>query len=361
MKLRVLIVDDSSFFRRRIRDMLNADAELEVVGEAGNGREAVQRVQSLRPDVVVMDIEMPEMDGISAVREIMRVRPTPVLMFSSLTYQGAQATLQALDAGAVDFMPKRFADISADAEQVKRQLQARVREIGRGGKRSSSPVSAAASRPAPGVIAATPRTVIERRAPEAPALRANRYGLVVIGTSTGGPVALQKVLTQLPARFPLPLLLVQHMPASFTTAFAERLNELCAIRVKEAAEGDVLLPGQALLAPGGKQLGLRSAGGQLAVRLFAAAPDQFYKPSVDIAFTDAAKFCPGRVLAVVLTGMGADGCEGARLIKSTGSTVWAQDEATSVIYGMPAAVAKAGLTDRILPLEAVGAELARIG
>lgn len=174
-------------------------------------------------------------------------------------------------------------------------------------------------------------------------------------------MALQKVLTQLPADYPLPLLLVQHMPATFTTAFADRLNELCAIRVKEAEEGDLLRPGQALLAPGGMQCGIRVAAGQMAIRLFPAEKDQFFKPSVDIAFTDAARACPGKVLGVVLTGMGSDGCEGAKRLKLTGSSVWSQDEASSVIYGMPAAVAKAGVTDRVLPLEAVGAELARLG
>lgn len=378
MKLRVMVVDDSGFFRRRIRDMLQVDPELEVVGEAANGREAIEQVQLLRPDVVTMDIEMPVMDGITAVREIMRVRPTPILMFSSLTYEGAHATLQALDAGAMDFLPKRFADISADAEQVKRQLQARVRELGRRARGrfelprpaapapapTSAPAAAPAATPASaavraGVAPVAPRpAVAERRAAEP--VRAGRYSLVVIGTSTGGPVALQRVLTQLPASFPLPILLIQHMPASFTAAFAERLNELCAISVKEAADGDPLLPGRALLAPGGQQLGLRAAGGQLTARIFAATPDQLYKPSVDIAFTEAARVCPGRVLAVVLTGMGSDGCEGARLLKQTGSTVWSQDEATSVIYGMPAAVAKAGLSDRVLPLDAVGAELARM-
>lgn len=346
MKLRVLVVDDSGFFRRRIRDMLNADPELEVVGEAADGHEAVEQVQKLRPDAVTMDIEMPRMDGIAAVREIMRLHPTPVLMFSSLTYEGAHATLQALDAGAVDYLPKRFADISADAEQVKLQLQNRVREIARRGSRR------VARAPAP-----APRAAAAAR----PAARPGRYGLVVIGTSTGGPVALQKVLTQLPADYPLPLLLVQHMPATFTTAFADRLNELCAIRVKEAEEGDLLRPGQALLAPGGMQCGIRVAAGQMAIRLFPAEKDQFFKPSVDIAFTDAARACPGKVLGVVLTGMGSDGCEGAKRLKLTGSSVWSQDEASSVIYGMPAAVAKAGVTDRVLPLEAVGAELARLG
>lgn len=358
MKLRVLVVDDSGFFRRRIRDMLNADPELEVVGEAATGREAIDQTLRLQPDVITMDIEMPEMDGISAVREIMRQRPTPILMFSSLTHEGAQATLDALEAGAVDFMPKRFADISSDTSQVQRQLQARVREIGRR-RPASRPIQAAApaaAKPAPAAPAVAPEPAPRRQS----TVRAGRYELVVIGTSTGGPVALQRVLTQLPASYPLPLLLIQHMPASFTTAFAERLNQLCAIEVKEAADGDALAPGRALLAPGGKQIALKASGGQLSVRIVEPAPDHLYKPSVDIAFTEAARYCPGKVLGVVLTGMGADGCEGARLLKQTGSTVWSQDEATSVIYGMPAAVAKAGLSDLVLPLDAIGTELARL-
>jgi two-component system chemotaxis response regulator CheB len=355
VKLRVLVVDDSRFFRRRICDMLNADPELEVVGEATTGREAIAEAVRLRPDVITMDIEMPELDGISAVREIMRRQPTPILMFSSLTHAGAQATLDALEAGAVDFLPKRFTDISVDPGQVRQQLQMRVREIGRGRAYRRPQVHAPASADAelaparPAVAAPLPRT------------RSGRYGLVVIGTSTGGPVALQRVLSGLPARFPLPLLLIQHMPANFTAAFAERLNELCKIDVKEAADGDMLRPGRALLAPGGQQLGIRASAGRLTVQLSEPTQNQLYKPSVDVAFTDAAKACPGRVLAIVLTGMGSDGSAGARLLKQTGSTVWSQDEATSVIYGMPAAVAKAGLSDRILPLDAVAAELAGMG
>lgn len=335
--------------------MLNADPGLEVVGEATTGHEAIAEAMRLRPDVITMDIEMPELDGISAVREIMRRQPTPILMFSSLTHAGAQATLDALDAGAVDFLPKRFTDISVDPEQVKQQLQMRVREIGRDRayrhRQALAPASASADVPAARAAVAAPQ----------PRLRSGRYGLVVIGTSTGGPVALQRVLSGLPARFPLPLLLIQHMPANFTTAFAERLNELCKIEVKEAADGDLLRPGRALLAPGGQQLGVRTSGGQLIAQLSEPTPNQLYKPSVDIAFTEAAKACPGRVLAIVLTGMGSDGSTGARLLKQTGSTVWSQDESTSVIYGMPAAVAKAGLSDRILPLDAVAAELASMG
>ncbi|MCC5810624.1 MAG: chemotaxis response regulator protein-glutamate methylesterase [Ectothiorhodospiraceae bacterium] len=353
-KVRVLVVDDSGFFRRRIRDMLTADPGIEVVGEAGNGREAVDQVVRLKPDVVTMDIEMPELDGISAVREIMRRRPTPVLMFSSLTFEGAKATLDALDAGAVDFLPKRFSDISVDADKARQQLQQRVKAVGRQRRIDSAPAAPGhstqevASRPATADRTATAR-----------ALRAAELDVVVIGASTGGPVALQRVLTKLPANFPLPIVLVQHMPANFTKAFAQRVNDLCAIEVREAVEGDQLRRGVALLAPGGQHLGIIRRGG-LSVRLLEPNATQFYKPSVDVAFASAAEAAPGRVLGIVLTGMGADGCEGAKRLKQGGSRLWAQDAATSVIYGMPGAVAKAGLTDRILPLDDLADALAQV-
>ena len=348
-KVRTLIVDDSGFFRRRIRDMLVADPAIEVIGEAANGREAVEQVVRLRPDVVTMDIEMPELDGISAVREIMRRCPTPVLMFSSLTFEGAKATLDALDAGAVDFLPKRFSDISVDAAKARQQLQRRVKAL-------MKPLAGRRAEIAP------PRRAEPQQPAEAPrrAARGPRVAdldLVVIGASTGGPMALQRVLTGLPASFPLPLLLVQHMPANFTRAFAERVNALCAIDVREAAEGDLLRPGRALLAPGGQHLGVIRKAGGLGVRLLEPREGQFYKPSVDIAFASAADAAPGRVLAIVLTGMGADGCEGAKRLKQGGAHIWAQDEASSVIYGMPAAVARAGVVERVLSIDGVAAGL----
>ena len=368
MKVRALVVDDSGFFRRRIKEMLDADPAIEVVGEAGNGQEAIAQVEALRPDVVTMDIEMPVMDGIQAVRKIMQQRPTPVLMFSSLTYDGARATLDALEAGALDFLPKRFADISTDAEQAKKELQNRVRTLGR---RAGMAMRSAAPRPAPARPTApepgrptrpAPATGAQPVAPTpevGSAVRATDFDLVIIGASTGGPAALQKVLTKLPGNFPVPILLIQHMPANFTAAFADRVNELCDLEVTEAKDGDVLRPGRVLLAPGGKQLGVRRSGGLLAVHTFEASPDQFYRPSVDIAFTEASRACGRRVLGIVLTGMGADGAQGAKLLKQAGAKVWAQDEATSVIYGMPAAVARAGLADRVLALDAVAVELAR--
>jgi len=377
--VRALIVDDSGFFRRRIRALLAEDPAIEVVGEAANGREAVELVRRLRPDVVTMDIEMPEMDGIAAVREIMRRCPTPVLMFSSLTYDGAKPTFDALDAGAVDFLPKRFSDLSGDAEQAHRLLRERVKLVARRARRSP-PSGNGAGRAAVGAVppprtgaaglqarnattegtAAAAASAPARRSQRPPEIAPGRVQLVVIGTSTGGPVALQRVLTVLPESFSLPLLLIQHMPASFTAAFAQRLDQVCRIRVREAAEGDALRPGTALLAPGGVQLGLRRNGGQATVHLFEAGLGQFYKPSVDIAFDSAAETFPGRVLGVVLTGMGADGARGAATLKQGGSLIWAQDEASSVIYGMPGAVTKAGLADGVLDLDAVGPALAAI-
>lgn len=349
MTVRVLVVDDSGFFRRRVTEILSADAAIEVVGAAVNGQEAVEKVMELRPDVVTMDIEMPVMDGISAVRKIMSTRPTPILMFSSLTSEGAQATLDALEAGAVDFLPKRFEDISQDRAIAKQLLCNRVRTLGQRGLR----VPTAPSTPTP----AAPLPAINGVA-RADAKKSN-YKLIAIGTSTGGPAALPQVLSKLPAQFPLPLLLVQHMPASFTPAFAQRLNQLCAITVKEAADGDMLTPGVALLAPGGRQMLVEQRGPGYAVRIVDSDVAQNYKPCVDITFTSLAKAMPGQVLAVILTGMGADGRDGARLLKQGGATIWAQDEQTCVVYGMPMAIVEAGLADQVLPLPAIGGHIAQ--
>lgn len=344
MAVRVLVVDDSGFFRRRIVEILAAEPRIEVVGTAANGREAILKNTELRPDVITMDIEMPVMDGITALRRIMATHPTPVLMFSSLTQEGAQATLDALEAGAVDFLPKRFDDISKDREQAKHLLRTRVRQIGARGLPRPRPVSRAGS---------------EHVAPAPTIQRRHDYRLVVIGSSTGGPVALQQVLSKLPADLRVPVVLVQHMPASFTPAFAARLNQQCPIAVKEAEDGEALLPGTAYLAPGGRQLTLEQRAGQVRIRVADGDPGLHYRPSVDLAFDSAAKIFPGKVLAVVMTGMGADGREGARALKGGGSTVWAQDEASCVIYGMPMAIVEAGLADQVLALDHIGSSIAK--
>ncbi|ADC63822.1 protein-glutamate methylesterase/protein-glutamine glutaminase [Allochromatium vinosum] len=358
MSLRVVVVDDSGFFRRRIVEILNADIGIDVVGTAANGQEAIEVVKRLNPDVVTMDIEMPVMDGITAVRRIMAESPRPILMFSTLTTEGAKATLDALDAGAMDFLPKRFSEMAKDEDSAKILLRRRVRALGR--TRLTRP-AATAPLDRPVLSGAAPqaapaRAAAPRLSPSATPL--NSLRAVLIGTSTGGPVALQEVLKGLPKSFPLPIILVQHMPASFTPAFAERLNNLCQIDVKEAVSGDVLKPGSALLAPGGVQL-ILEGGAQPRVRIEESPPGTIYKPSVDITFRSAAAALRSQVLAVVLTGMGADGREGARELKSNGAHIWAQDAASCVVFGMPAAVIDAGLADQILPLKEVGPALVK--
>ncbi|HDX8594388.1 TPA: chemotaxis response regulator protein-glutamate methylesterase [Aeromonas dhakensis] len=359
MAIKVLVVDDSSFFRRRVSEIITQDPMLTVIDTAQNGREAVEKAQQLRPDVITMDIEMPVMDGISAVREIMAKCPTPILMFSSLTHEGAKATLDALDAGALDFLPKKFEDIARDKDEAVRLLQQRVKEISRKRFLMSAPARPKAPEPVARTPLNAPRPAErqaepQRAAPVAAFKRSGKsYQLVAIGTSTGGPVALQNVLTKLPGDFPHPILLIQHMPATFTAAFAARLNSLCQIGVKEAEDGDVLKPGHAYLAPGGKQMLLEGRGAGARIRIVDGNDKVNYKPCVDITFASAAKTYADKVLAIVLTGMGADGRDGARLLKEQGSTIWAQDEASCVVYGMPQAVAKAGIATESLPLDRV--------
>ncbi|WP_028239464.1 protein-glutamate methylesterase/protein-glutamine glutaminase [Stutzerimonas azotifigens] len=362
MAVKVLVVDDSGFFRRRVSEILSADPAIQVVGTATNGREAIDQALALKPDVITMDYEMPMMDGITAVRQIMQRCPTPVLMFSSLTHEGARVTLDALDAGAVDYLPKNFEDISRNPDKVRQLLCEKVHTIARSNRRYSgllsSPSAGAGSSArtsAPTTGAAAPRTAQSASPASTQAPRRKAYRLVAIGTSTGGPVALQRVLTQLPERFPSPIVLIQHMPAAFTKAFAERLDKLCRIRVKEAEDGDQLRPGLALLAPGGKQMMVDGRG---SVRILPGDERLNYKPCVDITFGSAAKAFHDKVLAVVLTGMGADGREGARMLKQCGSQVWTQDEASSVIYGMPMAVVKANLSDASYSLDDIGRFLA---
>ena len=370
MVVKVLVVDDSGFFRRRVSEILSADTTIQVVGTATNGKEAIDQALALKPDVITMDYEMPMMDGITAVRHIMQRCPTPVLMFSSLTHEGARVTLDALDAGAVDFLPKNFEDISRNPDKVRQLLCEKVHSISRSNRRVSAysapaPASTAAPTPPPAPTASSsfnPAPVRSAPAParpapvspSSPAPKRKAYKLVAIGTSTGGPVALQRVLTQLPANFPAPIVLIQHMPAAFTKAFAERLDKLCRISVKEAEDGDILRPGLALLAPGGKQMMIDGRG---AVKILPGDERLNYKPCVDITFGSAAKSYGDKVLAVVLTGMGADGREGARLLKQGGSAIWAQDEASCVIYGMPMAIVKADLADAVYSLDDMGKHL----
>jgi len=357
MPIKVLVVDDSGFFRRRIVEIIDSDPMLTVVGTASDGREAIQKAGEFKPDVITMDIEMPVMDGITATRRIMALHRIPIIMFSSLTHDGAQATLDALEAGALDFLPKKFEDISSDRDEARRLLCNKVKAVAR-----SRPMAPQRTRPS---TSTPPRLATPAAATAAPqaarrsAVSRVSIDLLAIGTSTGGPVALQKVMTALPASYPHPIILVQHMPASFTPAFAQRLDQLCQIKVKEAKDGDTLEPGTALLAPGGMQMLIEKRGGLGKVRVEKGPESQHYRPCVDLSFESVAKAYPGRALGVILTGMGADGREGCRAMKNTGCKIWSQDEASCVVYGMPAAVAEAGLSDQVLGLTEIGPAISR--
>lgn len=443
MAIRVLIVDDSGFFRHRIEEMLSGDKRIAVVGTAANGREAVEQARVLRPDVITMDVEMPQLNGIEAVRIIMRECPTSVLMLSSLTNEGARITLDALDAGAADYLSKDIRLWMEKSPLIRTQLIDRILALGstrrfRSGSvfehryphSNAKPGSSMVFRgdgPKPAEPSATERSAARRAtllantalakesaktplaesagpgltsAPSSGARRSVLAGaasgaaaplarsqsavrpattagtvdstvtsnpsrvqfpdcrLVVIGSSTGGPAALQHVLTKLPADFPYPILLVQHMPKTFTQVFAQRLDQQCRIQIKEAEDGDRLRPGQALLAPGGLQMMIDPKQTDQ-IRILVGDDKLTYKPSVDVTYASAARTYGNKVLALILTGMGADGCDGARLLKREGATVWAQNRETCTIYGMPQAVVSAGLADEILALDDIGPLLAK--
>lgn len=361
MPIRVLVVDDSGFYRRRLIAALSADRDIEIAGEAANGAEAIEQVKRLAPDVVTMDVSMPVMDGVSAVKRIMAEMPTPILMFSSLTTDGAHATLDALDAGAMDFLPKYAEDISGDLKQAMDQVCKRIRLLGTSGKYKLRTVGRLR---ATGQIAAEAVRHMERP----PAVREDRdrrlsgghFALVVIGCSTGGPIALQGVLSCLPSGFPIPTLVVQHMPGPFTKTFADRLNKICACRVMEAQHGDRLEPGVILVAPGGMQTTIKCRGRAAYVQVGEGDPTALYKPCLDVTLSSAALALPESVLGVVLTGMGADGKEGSGLLKARGSTVWVQDEKSSVVFGMPKAVIDAGYADQVMSVGEIGVSLARL-
>ncbi|HTF96947.1 MAG TPA: chemotaxis response regulator protein-glutamate methylesterase [Cellvibrio sp.] len=369
MPVRVLVVDDSNFFQHRLKDIINEHPDLKVIGIASNGREAVEKAAELKPDIITMDFEMPVMDGVTAIKHIMANRKVPILMFSSLTYEGAKVTLDALAAGALDFIPKDFAEVSRSSESLKKKLHERLITLaGVSARIAPSPV--VESKPlntSNGNLRAASIPTSSSPRPQAQEDKSsavdnyrlkNKPKIVVIGASTGGPVALAEVLISLPANFPLPIVLVQHMPENFTKAFAERLNKQCKIQVREAVDGDQLQAGLALLAPGGKQLMLDKRNGG-SVRVLPDDDRVTYRPSLDITFGSAANNYADKVLGVVLTGMGSDGCKGAGLLKQVGSSLWSQDEASCVIYGMPMAVARAGYTDKVLSLKEIGPRLVR--
>lgn len=347
-KVRVLIVDDSSFMRMAIRRILTSDPDIEVVGIAINGAEGVNKAIELKPDLITMDVEMPIMDGISALKQIMAKAPTRVIMVSTLTNEGARATFDALEAGAVDYIPKNITDSPTAQAHFREEMLRKVKEAVRsaGSRRTIEPARQTS------VV----KRVAESRLPKI------RLNYVAIGASTGGPVALQEVLSRIPATFPYGIMVVIHMPKAFTGPYAERLNAKCSLNIKEAAEGDVLKPGTALIAPGGMHTTFTRRPGGIAVHPVPTSeyPNYTYIPSVDLMMTSMADLCNGAMLGVVLTGMGNDGFKGMKHLKGKGGITLVQDEASSTIYGMPRACIEGGVADLVLPLDSIGFEIAKI-
>ncbi|MFW3170373.1 protein-glutamate methylesterase/protein-glutamine glutaminase [Geodermatophilus sp. CPCC 206100] len=347
--IRVMVVDDSVVVRKIVTDVLSEDPAIEVVGTAVNGRIAVTKLEQLKPDLITMDIEMPEMNGIEAVRAIRTARSrVPIIMFSTLTERGAAATLDALSSGANDYVtkPANVGSVAQSMESVRQQLIPKIKAL------TGRPVT-----PGPGRAAAPAPARIAPAAPRQGAVK--QPAVLVIGSSTGGPEALAKLLPVLPATLPVPVLLVQHMPPVFTRQFAQRLDRLCALRVTEAVDGAPLAPGTVHLAPGDHHLTIRTTTRGLATRLDQGPPENFCRPAVDPLFRSAVDAFDGAVLGVVLTGMGSDGRAGAARIREAGGAVVVQDQASSVVWGMPGAVAGAGLADEILPLDRVAEALHR--
>lgn len=364
-KIRVLVVDDSVVVRRLLSDTINAEPSCEVVATAPNGKLALAKIPQVNPDIITLDVEMPEMDGLETLSEIRKIYPRlPVIMFSSLTERAAVATLRALELGATDYITKPNATSAVSAtEQIREQLIPKIRSLmgARGfsllpGRGSLPPTSAAA--PHPGQRPGVRETVVQPRVTPA-TQRTSRIDLLAIGSSTGGPNALTTVISKLPATFPLPVVITQHMPPLFTRLLAERMNLASALSVHEAAGGEALEPGHVYLAPGDFHMEVRREGTAVRLRLTQAPPENSCRPSVDVMFRSVHEVYGGKVLAVILTGMGQDGLRGCDLIREAGGYVVAQDEATSVVWGMPGAVAKAGLADAVVPIDSISAEITR--
>ncbi|KGX93153.1 chemotaxis protein CheY [Pontibacillus halophilus JSM 076056 = DSM 19796] len=347
--IRVLIIDDSAFMRKMIANILEEDSRIIVVGKARNGQDGLNKISECNPDVVTMDVEMPVMDGLTALERIMKEAPLPVIMLSSLTHSGAEATVRAMEAGAFDFIPKPSGSISLDIEQVKNELIQKVLEAVQANLQEIKKAP-----PKPKVVEPFHR---EAAAPKRPQKK-----LIAIGTSTGGPRALQQVLTQLPEDLPAPVLIVQHMPAGFTKSLANRLDAMCNIRVKEAEQGELLMKGTAYLAPGDYHLSVKRAGMALAVHLDQSPPMRGHRPSVDTLFRSLTTMSHYEIFPIVMTGMGADGAQGLTELyqQHPAITSIVEHESTAVVYGMPKACWKTGYVDYEIPVTEISQKVRQL-
>lgn len=359
----VLIVDDSPFMRLTLQKILNQDPDIKVLDTARDGREGILKLQSLRPQVVTMDVEMPIMDGLQALEEIMRWQPTPVIVLSAVTTEGAQATLKALDLGAIDVVAKPTGNLGADLQTLSRDLVEKVKaaavvNLTRLGRKGLNSFSTVASKVVPSTSAiGKPLGQGARILGREKMSMVPKYAveIVAIGTSTGGPSALQAVLPTLPANFPVPVLVAQHMPLGFTGPLAQRLNGLCPLNVREGIHGEVLKAGTVYIAPAGKQLQVQRRSEQLILHIGNESPiPTLYHPSVDVMFLSLAKEVGKGTLGVVMTGMGSDGTKGMKEIKALEGFAIAESEDTCVVYGMPRSLVDAGLADRVVPLGEIG-------
>ncbi len=364
--IQVLIVDDSAVMRRIIRNALTAHADIEIIGIAKDGAAAVEFVRQTRPDLIILDIEMPVMDGLEALREIRKFeRSVPIIMFSTLTQVGTQSTMTALMEGASDYAskPTNLNDLAEANKVFEEILIPKIRALCTGKAARVRPVEkpSVVNVAAPSAIVGRPiaATTSSQAAPPKPAtpLLGGPIEAICIGVSTGGPAALAQLFGQWKEPLSVPVFIVQHMPPQFTETLAKKLTSVSGMPVKEAVHGEVAVAGQGYLAPGGFHMVVKEIGGRVVIQLNQDPPENFCRPAVDVLFRSAATLYASRLLAVVLTGMGSDGLLGAQQIVQARGQVIAQDEATSVIWGMPGAVARAGLAQKVLPLDEIHTEI----
>jgi two-component system chemotaxis response regulator CheB len=346
-KIKVAIVDDSAFMRKSLTLMLQSDEHIEIIGTARDGEEGYNLVKNKRPDVVTLDIEMPKVDGLTALERIMKDCPTPVLMVSSLTVEGAEATLKALELGAVDFIPKGMSYVNMDIVKIKEDLISKVRAIA---KRESLRETIRRLR---SITADKKNGNVETVAINNKKIESG-YNVIGIGISTGGPLSLQKFLPNILPKVTQPILIVQHMPPMFTKSLAERLNSMCKHEVKEAESDETVRNGFIYIAPGGKHMTVyKKSSVENAIRISDQPSDTLHKPSVDVMLNSVADTYSNKTLSIIMTGMGRDGTEGVQKIKNLGGQCIAQDEASCIVYGMPKSIVDSGLADAVIPLEKI--------